>query len=153
MRPEAIKTSVPARAAVVNRGSNSNSVLGHQASAIATVDSSASYPQQNYKPAAISSCSETEERMPEGARSSPLPCNSCSELLHQLSNSMTAVLMNAQVVGWKLPPYSHLKRPVRELERNAQRSGELLKQLIRRVQDDGTGFAGSEGSVPGWVQR
>jgi len=48
---------------------------------------------------------------------------------------MTLVLMNAQVVGWKLPPYSHLKRSVREIERSAQRGGELLKDLLRQFPD------------------
>lgn len=48
---------------------------------------------------------------------------------------MTVILMNAQVVGWKLPPYSHLKRSVREIERSAQRGGELLKGLLRQFPD------------------
>jgi hypothetical protein len=59
-------------------------------------------------------------------------CSDCEEVLHQLSNVMTGVLTNAQMLGWKLPPYSHLKRPVREMERNAQRCGELLKRLVNR---------------------
>jgi len=59
-------------------------------------------------------------------------CGECSEVLHELANAMVGVLTNAQVLGWKLPPYSHLKRAVRELERGAQRSGELLKRLRER---------------------
>jgi hypothetical protein len=82
--------------------------------------------------AMVSSCSEAEERVATRARSSQLSCDQCWELLHQLSNTMTGVLMNAQVLGWKLPPYSHLKRPLRELERNAQRVGELLRRLMQR---------------------
>jgi len=54
----------------------------------------------------------------------------CADTMHELANSMTAVLINAQVLEWKLPPYSRLKRPVREIERHAQRSGALLKRLL-----------------------
>jgi hypothetical protein len=89
-----------------------------------------------------SSCSEAGERVTSETCSSPLPLSDCSELLHELSNTMTAVLMNAQVLGWKLPPYSHLKRPLRELERAAQRGGELLKRLRRRLEaEPGAGEA------------
>ena len=44
---------------------------------------------------------------------------------------MTAVLINAQVLEWKLPPYSRVKRAVREIERHAQRSAALLQRLLR----------------------
>ncbi len=57
----------------------------------------------------------------------------CATLVHDLANTIAAVLMNAQVMGWKLPPYSHLKRPLREIERNAQRGSELMKCLLRRL--------------------
>lgn len=57
----------------------------------------------------------------------------CADLVHELANTTTAVLMNAQVLGSKLPPYSHLKRPLREIERNAQRGGELMKRLLSRL--------------------
>jgi len=61
------------------------------------------------------------------------PPQSCADTVHELANVMTAVLMNSQVLDWKLPPYSRLKRPVREIERNAQRGGELLKRLQRQL--------------------
>ncbi len=83
--------------------------------------------------AMVSSCGEDEERVEAMARSSELRCSDCASLLHTLSNTMTSILMNAQVLAWKLPPYSHLKRPVREVERNAQRSSELLKRLMRQA--------------------
>jgi len=83
--------------------------------------------------AMVSSCGEDEERVEVMARSSELRCSDCASLLHTLSNTMTSILMNAQVLAWKLPPYSHLKRPVREVERNAQRSSELLKRLMRQA--------------------
>jgi hypothetical protein len=60
-------------------------------------------------------------------------CDERSDLLHQLANILTSVIMNAQMLEWKLPAYSHLKRPLRELERSAQRGGELVKQLMRRA--------------------
>ncbi len=57
--------------------------------------------------------------------------------MHELANTTTAVLMNAQALGWKLPPYSRLKRSLREIERNAQRGSELMKCLLRRLGTDG----------------
>ncbi len=72
----------------------------------------------------------------EMPRSSQLRCSDCAGLVHELSNTVTAVLMNAQLLGWRLPPYSRLKRPVLELERNAQRSSELLKRLSRQFGDN-----------------
>lgn len=79
-----------------------------------------------------SSCGEHEGHAEEKACPSSSSCGECAEALHELANLMTGVLVNAQVLGWKLPPYSHLKRPVREVERNAQRGGELLKRLMLR---------------------
>jgi hypothetical protein len=79
-----------------------------------------------------SSCGDHEGHAVEKACPSSLTCGECAEVLHEIANLMTGVLVNAQVLGWKLPPYSHLKRPVREVERNAQRGGELLKRLMQR---------------------
>lgn len=79
-----------------------------------------------------------EERDPGNLRSPRAFNGDCADLLHELANTTTAVLMNAQVLGWKLPPYSHLKRPLREIERNAQRGSELMKCLLRRLGSDGT---------------
>lgn len=80
-----------------------------------------------------SSCGDRKGHVAETIRPLRLQCSDCEELLHMLSNVITAVLMNAQVLEWKLPPYSHLKRPIREIERNAQRGSELVKQLMRRL--------------------
>src|ERR1019366_8026255 len=71
-------------------------------------------------------------------RSSRALNGACAYLVHELASTTTAVLMNAQVLGWKLPPYSRLKRPLREIERNAQRGSELMKCLLRRLGTDGT---------------
>lgn len=81
---------------------------------------------------AIAVCDNRARRGPE-TPSLRLQCSDCEELLHQLANVLTGVLMNAQVLEWKLPPYSHLKRSVRELERNAQRGSEMLRRLTRRL--------------------
>jgi hypothetical protein len=58
-----------------------------------------------------------------------MQCRDCEELLHELSNVLTGLMMSAQVVAWKLPPYSHWKQPLREIECNAQRGGQLLQRL------------------------
>ena len=87
-----------------------------------------------------SSCGDEEGRVLERACPPTLEsrgeCRGCGEILHELSNVMTAVVTNAQVLSWKLPPYSHLKRPVREMERGAQRSSELLRRLILRCTEE-----------------
>jgi len=81
---------------------------------------------------------------PGNPRSSRAFSCDCADLVHELANTTTAVLMNAQVLGWRLPPYSRLKRPLREIERNAQRGGELMKRLLSHLateaggQPDGT---------------
>jgi hypothetical protein len=47
------------------------------------------------------------------------------------------------VLEWKLPSYSRLKRNLHEIERNAQRGGELVKRLLKhqelQVGDEMTG--------------
>jgi hypothetical protein len=53
-----------------------------------------------------------------------------ADAMHDLASTITAVLINAQMLEWKLPPYSRLKRLVREIERHAQRSGALVKGLL-----------------------
>src|SRR5208337_3401527 len=84
--------------------------------------------------------------------SSAQPGQSCVDIAHQLANVMTAVLMNSQVLDWKLPPYSRLKRLVREIERNAQRGGELLKRLQRQLGPVAPDLSGADefcGPAPG----
>jgi len=88
--------------------------------------------------AVASSCGDSEGHVSEIACPSPIQVTGCPELLHELSNLMTSVLLNAQLLEWKLPPYSHLKRPVREVARNAQRATELMKRLQRRLADGGS---------------
>jgi hypothetical protein len=47
-----------------------------------------------------------------------------------MPGSINAVLINSQVLEWKLPPYRRLKRLAREIERHAQRSAALLQQWL-----------------------
>jgi hypothetical protein len=70
---------------------------------------------------------------PGNPRSSRAFSSDRRDLVHELANTTTAVLMNAQVLGWKLPSYRRLKRPLREIERNAQRGGELIKRLLSQL--------------------
>lgn len=93
--------------------------------------------------AMASSCSDAKGRVPEMARPLRLQCSDCEELLHELSNIVTGVVMHAQMLEWKLPPYSHLKRSVREIGRNAQRGSELLKRIVRRL-DNGEAMTGPQ---------
>jgi hypothetical protein len=57
----------------------------------------------------------------------------CTEILHSLNNVLASVLLNAQVMEWKLPSYSRTKRYLHEIERNAQRGGELVRRLLGRL--------------------
>ena len=61
-------------------------------------------------------------------------CNDCAEILHGLNNVLAGMLLNAQVMEWKLPSYSRSKRYLHEIERNAQRGGELVRRLLRRLE-------------------
>jgi hypothetical protein len=53
-----------------------------------------------------------------------------AEVLHGLNNVLVSILLNAQLIEWKLPSYSHLRRNVHEIERSAQRAAVLLKRLL-----------------------
>ena len=65
---------------------------------------------------------------------SSVACDDCSEILHGLNNALASMLLNAQVMEWKLPSYSRSKRYLHEIERNAQRGGELVKRLLARLE-------------------
>ena len=58
----------------------------------------------------------------------------CAEILHGLNNVLASMLLNAQVLEWKLPTYSRSRRYLHEIERNAQRGGELVKQLLGQIE-------------------
>ena len=53
-----------------------------------------------------------------------------AEILHGLNNVLVSILLNAQLIEWKLPSYSRLRRNVHEIERSTQRASMLLKQLL-----------------------
>jgi hypothetical protein len=61
-------------------------------------------------------------------------CGECAEIFVGLNNALASVILNAQVMEWKLPSYSRSKRYLHEIERNAQRGGELVKRLLGRLQ-------------------
>jgi hypothetical protein len=61
----------------------------------------------------------------------------CAELLHGLNNVLVSILLNAQVMEWKLPSYSRLKRNLHAIERNAQRGGELVKRFLYHLGTQG----------------
>ena len=88
----------------------------------------------------------------EGGAKTPLSPQAgwggCADTLHELANTVNAVLINAQLLEWKLPPYSRLKRPVREIERHAQRSGALLKRLLRQFEAEEEATQDLCGQVP-----
>ena len=90
----------------------------------------------NAREAMASSSGEGGERDAKAPCSSHAGCSGCADTVHELANAMTAVLINAQVLEWNLPPYSRMKRPVREIERHAQRGGALLKSLLRHFKPD-----------------
>ena len=64
-------------------------------------------------------------------------CDDCAEILHGLNNVLASMLLNAQVMEWKLPSYSRSRRYLHEIERNAQRGGELVKRLLERLDAEG----------------
>jgi hypothetical protein len=64
---------------------------------------------------------------------SPLACEACMEVLHNLNNAFLGVLMNAQVLDCKLPSYSRSKRYIHEIERSAQRGNALVKRLLKHL--------------------
>jgi len=68
----------------------------------------------------------------------------CRDILHGLNNALVSILLNAQVIGWKLPSYSRLKRSVHEVERSAQRGGLLVQRLRNWLE---TGAAGDSSQV------
>ncbi len=51
------------------------------------------------------------------------------DILHGLNNMLASILLNAQLIEWKLPSYSRVKRNVHEVERSAQRGAALVTRL------------------------
>lgn len=59
-------------------------------------------------------------RREETGRFPRIPDVECAELIHE-PNNVVSMLLNTQVMEWKLPSYSPLKRNLPEVQRNAQR--------------------------------
>jgi len=84
--------------------------------------------------AVTSSVRKCEGRGSEERRSPHAGVGGCCDTAHELANLVTAVLMNAHVLQWRMPSHSRMKRPVLEIERQAQRGGELLKYLLQQLE-------------------
>jgi hypothetical protein len=66
---------------------------------------------------------------PENPTAMPARAEELSEILHGLNNVLVSILLNAQIMEWKLPSYSRMRRNTHEIQRSAQRAGVLLKRL------------------------
>ena len=66
---------------------------------------------------------------PENPTVMPARAEELSEILHGLNNVLVSILLNAQIMEWKLPSYSRMRRNTHEIQRSAQRAGVLLKRL------------------------
>jgi hypothetical protein len=64
-----------------------------------------------------------------------------SQILHGINNMLVSILLNAQVIEWKLPSYSRIRRNVHEVERSAQRGAVLLSRLKHWVESGKAGDA------------
>jgi hypothetical protein len=51
------------------------------------------------------------------------------KLLHDLNNVLVAILLNTQIIEWKLPSYSKIMRNLHEVERRAQHGALLVSRL------------------------
>jgi hypothetical protein len=80
-----------------------------------------------------------EAQVMGSACASRLTSARCGDLLQELNRALGSIVMNAQVMQWKLPAYSHSKRYVREMERSAQRGASLVSQLVRCLEGTGQG--------------
>jgi hypothetical protein len=84
-----------------------------------------------------------------------ISCGQQAEIMHGLNNVLVSIMLNAQLIGWKLPSYSRLRRNVHEIERSAQRAGKLLKRLMaeERLRENpatciGAGGANGDAGMP-----
>jgi len=55
------------------------------------------------------------------------------EIMHSLNNVLVSIVLNAQIMEWKLPSYSQMRRNTHEIQRSAQRASVLLKRLSART--------------------
>jgi hypothetical protein len=82
----------------------------------------------------ISKDGNPDLRVLSGATSSNIGREGWAEILHGLNNVLASMLLNAQVMEWKLPSYSRSRRYLHEIERIAQRGGELVKRLLGQLE-------------------
>lgn len=65
--------------------------------------------------------------------SATVSANELGEILHGLNNVLVSIVLNAQIMEWKLPSYSLMRRNTHEIQRSARRAGVLLKRLSART--------------------
>ena len=70
-----------------------------------------------------------QQAVPENRTAIPARAEELGEILHGLNNVLVSILLNAQIMEWKLPSYSRMRRNTHEIQRSAQRAGVLLKRL------------------------
>jgi len=57
---------------------------------------------------------------PSGGELENLTAESGTELLHGLNNAVLTILLNSQLIHWKLPTYSNMRRNVHQVERSVR---------------------------------
>lgn len=89
--------------------------------------------------ARVASLGRSGESAEPAGPDSPLATEQHRELLEAVNSALALILINAQALDGKLPPYSRSKRYIHEIERSAQRGGALLKRLLGRVSGEVSG--------------
>ena len=80
---------------------------------------------------AMTACTpEREAYIPAQGSASRSGCSECYRLSCALSDTIAAILIHAQVLEHRLPPYSRLRRPVLEMQRQAQRGAAMLRRWL-----------------------
>ena len=75
----------------------------------------------------------TSQVSPEFANVPVVEPGELGEILHGLNNVLVSIVLNAEIMEWKLPSYSRMRRNTHEIQRSAQRAGVLLKRLTVRT--------------------
>jgi hypothetical protein len=76
----------------------------------------------------------TSQVSPELANAPVVEPGELGEILHALNNVLVSIVLNAQIMEWKLPSYSRMRRNTHEIQRSAQRAGVLLKRITVRTE-------------------
>ena len=74
----------------------------------------------------------TAQLAPEIAVGPVVEPHEVGEIMHSLNNVLVSIVLNAQIMEWKLPSYSSMRRNTHEIQRSAQLANVLLKRLAAR---------------------